>query len=144
MTPDLSTINAIGAVLIAAIATFYFARRSDAAKNKQSLRTQAYIDFIKFTSGVALSRKFGTSEDVFVSLVGLSDSKVRIALFGSRAVATATAEFFRRHDGQLSSPESISSFLKIAQVMRYEARFVALSERDIATLIFGNDIVTNP
>jgi hypothetical protein len=95
--------GAIGA-LLGAGATYLLTLRTESKKNYSRLRSDAYIDFIKSTSGLAIAQKLQNAEKAFEYSEQITDAKVRIAIYGSRTVAEALAEFFRDHSVISSIP----------------------------------------
>jgi hypothetical protein len=72
----------------------------------------------------------------------MTDSKIRIAIYGSKEVVESVADFFRRY-GSLDLPEACRSFSTIVRKMRAESmdgKDFSVNDNDISQLIFDSDL----
>ena len=131
----------IGGVLLGAGVQYLLARRTETAKRFQELRTQSYVDFIKSAAGIAIAQKRQDTEKDFEATILMTDAKARIAIYGSPAVAAATAEFFRKH-GALTSLDAYRSYVRIVSAMRADAAGgeSPIPNIDIGQLILSEDV----
>ena len=83
----------IAGILLGAGAQYLLARRTESAKHFQELRTRSYVDFLKSTAGTVIAQRTQNSEKESEASVLMIDAKARIAIYGSPAVAAATADF---------------------------------------------------
>lgn len=105
---------------------FFLTRRSETRKHLESLRTTAYVDFIRGVAGLAVLQRHPPTDDVefqrgteLIALV--ADAKARIALHGSNSVVSSLAEFLR--DGLvLDTPERARQFTAICQRIRSDTK----------------------
>jgi uncharacterized protein (DUF433 family) len=132
---------AVTGVLLGAGAQYFFSQRTDVDNQYRLLRTNAYVDFIKSTAGIAIAQKMNDPAKQLEFTIQLTDAKSRIGLYGSKAVVSATADFFRKY-AALKSPEALSSFSSIVTTMRAETRGgdEKIPNADVGQLLFGIDL----
>ena len=121
-------------VVVGAALQFWFSRSSEERRGRQTLRSQAYVDFIKAVSSLAAAQRQANQAKVDDALVQLTDAKARIVVYGSREVVVALAEFQRQ--GARLHAEGIVSFITLCQRMRAEQKTAAISAHDISTILF--------
>jgi hypothetical protein len=121
-------------VLLGATAQFLFAKRADVAKHYQDLQTQAYVDFLNSTAGIGIAQRYDRKDEEYTSTAALADSRSRIAIYGSKAVAKVAAHFFSEY-GNLSSREAVSAYVEIARTMRSEVPVPRVVQRISAAVI---------
>jgi hypothetical protein len=123
----------------------FLGRRTDTIKLQQSLRTTAYVDFIRGVAGLALLQKDTLLDEkhfregrALETLV--ADAKARIAIYGGREAVAALAHFLRG-GGVLDSPQSTKEFASICQLFRNDGRpkLGSVSEADMHFLLFGTE-----
>ncbi len=129
------------AVLLGATAQYFFNQHSEAARNYRDLRTAAYVDFIRSAGGIAIAQRGENPEREAEFMSLMADAKARIAIYGSKLVVAATADFFRKH-GNLSSPAALRSFAAIVVTMRSETPGgeESIPDQDIGQLLFSFDL----
>jgi hypothetical protein len=139
--PLLGLIGVIVGAMLAAASQYYFSRRTESAKNYQTLRTTAYVDFIRSTAEIAMSQKVQDREKELEGSINMADAKARIGIYGSERVVAAIATFFRDH-GALTSAAAYLSFIQIVATMRSETSGgeEAIPFANIGQLLFGNDV----
>jgi hypothetical protein len=135
---DFAPLSGVIGALLGAGATYLLTLRTESKKNYSRLRSDAYIDFIKSTSGLAIAQKLHNSGKASECSEQITDAKVRIAIYGSRAVAEALAEFFRDHS-VINSQKAIASFIHVVDLMRAETPGgkEKLSQSAFELLLFG-------
>lgn len=133
-------------VAIVSVAVVYLTRRSETKKHLESLRTTAYVDFIRGVAGLAvLQRHPSEGEHDYLRGVELTalvaDAKARIALYGSESVVSSLAKFLRA-GVVLDSPERATEFTVVCQRMRNDTRPRPgkVTEHDAHFLLFGFDL----
>jgi hypothetical protein len=137
--------TALIAVVSAAIGVYLqykFGILAEKSKQYQNLKSQAYIDFIKSAAGSSIAQKHRDAKGMFDFKTLMTDSKIRIAIYGSREVVELVADFFRRY-GSLDLPESCRSFSAIVRKMRAESmdrKEFSVNDNDISQLIFDSDL----
>jgi hypothetical protein len=136
---------------IISVSVVFLGRRSETKKHLESLRTTAYVDFVRGVAGLAVVQKkypFGfdsTSKEDYLKSVDLTmlvaDAKARIALYGSKPVVSSLAKFLRAGVA-LDSPERGKEFTAICQKMRSDTRPRPgkVSDHDAHFLLFGFDV----
>jgi hypothetical protein len=109
----------------------------------QSLRTAAYVDFIRSVSALAaLGKDSLKDKEYFVkaweSRLLLADAKARIAIYGSTSVVSSLANFLRG-GVILDSEERMQAFATVCQIMRRDSRPGPGAARndDVQFLLFG-------
>lgn len=133
----IAPIAGILGIILGAVIQYYFAKRGELARNYQTRRTEAYIDFIKSSAALAVARRKASDNDEILEAEKVFlDSKIRLVIYGSETVVSVTAEFFRKY-GQLTSPEALSAYYAILTTMRSETPGArkALPEADIGELL---------
>ncbi len=86
----------------------------------EDTKAEAYVDLYRAMASLAIAQKFGKSEKEYEASAALMDAKARIAVYGSRGVTQALADFFADHSN-LSSSIAATSFFAAVQRMRSEA-----------------------
>ena len=102
------------------------------------LRSQAYVDFVRAVSAIAIGGRDQAPLTAADALADLTDAKVRIALCGSGRVLHALAAFCRT-DQRLTSNLATEAFLELAAAMRQDAsgRTDAKdAKRELSTIFF--------
>jgi hypothetical protein len=121
-------------------------RRSETIKHIESLRTAAYVDFIRGVASLGVlskatipSKEFALKQWEFLMLV--ADAKGRIAIYGTAPVVTALTEFVRG-GSTLDSPERTAQFTSICQMMRNDSRPRAgrVADGDVHFLLFDYEM----
>ena len=121
-------------VIVGASLQFWFSRFSEERRGRHTLRSQAYVDFIKAVSSLAAAQRQANQTKIDDALLQLTDAKARIVVYGSKDVAVALAEFQRQ--GARLHTEGIRSFIRLCERMRAEQKADPLSEHDISTILF--------
>jgi len=135
---------------IVSIAIVFLSRRSETKKHLESLRTDAYVDFIRGVAGLAVLQSHSPEgeKDYLrgVELTALvADAKARIALYGGESVVSSLATFLRA-GAVLDSTERATEFTAICQKMRNDTRPRPgnISDHDAHFLLFGLDMEGHP
>jgi flagellar motor component MotA len=110
---------ALVGIVIGAILQYIFSRSTESLKQHQTLKAQSYVDFVKSLAGITIAQRHHNKGRELESTILLADSKARVAIYGSKSVIESIANFFSRY-GEITSPESITSFIEIIQKMRSE------------------------
>jgi hypothetical protein len=91
------------------------------ARNRyEDTKAEAYVDLYRAMANLAIAQRSGKEEKEYEASAALMDAKARVAVYGSRVVTEALADFFADHSN-LSSPIAAASFLVAVQRMRSEA-----------------------
>jgi hypothetical protein len=114
LTPALSAVIGLA---VGAILQYYFSRRLDAVRHFQDLRTRAYSDFIGGVADTANAARKGDHTLQLDALAKATEAKIRILLYGSRAVVNAVAEFSVAQ-GSVTSKEVAPRFVEVIHAMR--------------------------
>ncbi|HUB58958.1 MAG TPA: hypothetical protein VL975_00730 [Candidatus Micrarchaeia archaeon] len=131
---------------VVSISVVFLTRRSETRRHLESLRTAAYVDFIRAVAGLAVLQRHPVTEEAeflrgneLTALV--ADSKARIALYGSDSVVSSLAEFLRA-GVVLDTPARARQFTSVCQRMRNDTkpRPGEITEHDAHFLLFGFDI----
>lgn len=130
---------------IVSITVVFLGRRSETIKQLQTLKTGAYVDFIRAVAGLANLQKESVQQKEHL-LKGwelkmlLADAKSRIAIYGGESVVSAMATFLRG-DPVLDSPERAKDFTAVCQKMRSDSKPKPgrVSDQDMHFLLFGFD-----
>jgi hypothetical protein len=135
ITPALSAVLglAVGAVL-----QYYFSRRLEATRHFQELRTRAYADFIGGVAETANASRKGDQALQLDALAKTTEAKIRILLYGSRAVVNTVAEFSIAQ-GSVSSEAVAPRFVELIQAMRADSaiRLDGIADTSILGTAFG-------
>jgi hypothetical protein len=131
---------------IVTVSVVFLSRRSETKKHLESLRTTAYVDFVRGVAGLAvLNRRTVDSHEEFLKgqdlTILVADAKARIALYGSISVVSSLAKFLRA-GLVLDSPQRCREFTSICQKMRNDTRPKpgAAEDHDVEFLLFGSDV----
>jgi hypothetical protein len=146
---SIANLQSFVSAAIAAIVTVsvvFLSRRSETKKHLESLRTTAYVDFVRGIAGLAvLNRRTVDSHEEFLKgqdlTILVADAKARIALYGSIAVVSSLANFLRA-GLVLDSPQRFRDFTSICQKMRSDTRPRpgVVNDHDVEFLLFGSDV----
>lgn len=138
-----SIIPVIG-VIVGALLTYFFSKSNETKKQKTQLRNQAYVDYIRSVSEIKFSQKYSEREKEKEIIKVLCDSKVRIAIYGSKLVNTHMAKFSRM-GSVIDSMESEKCFLDLIMQMRKECsddRKTKIDFNDLSQIVLGKDILS--
>ena len=131
---------------IVSISVVFLSRRSETKKHLESLRTTAYVDFIRGVAAQAIFQKgpIDTKEKILrasEAIMLVADAKARIVLYGSESVVSLMAQFLRGGE-VLDSPERAKEFTSICQQMRNDTRPMPgrVADKDAHFLLFGFDM----
>jgi hypothetical protein len=119
----------------------YISRRTDKLRQLEATRTAAYADFMRGVVGFVLTQpdKLGDQEhceEVRKYRILTADAKARIAIYGSKAVVSSMADFFRG-GSIIDSPERISAFVTVCEKMRADSvSEKQLTNDDLSCLFF--------
>jgi len=119
---------------------YLYGKRAEASKQFQTLKNQAYVNFVKSVAGMASAQRFKNKEKEFEFLILLADAKARIAVYGDKEVIEGIAAFYRTH-GLLATPEAMLSFVEVVQKMRKQAvhKDESVIVKEISQLLFSTD-----
>jgi hypothetical protein len=131
----ITAIVAVLGVIIGAALQYVFAKRREVSKQYLDLKSQAYVDFIKSVSGITQAQRQGNREKEQEFRILLTDSKARIAAYGSKEVVEAMAEFFHEF-GILASQDAVTSFVNVIQKIRNEIVGESVSDKDLDVILF--------
>ncbi len=138
----------VSAVVAAAVSlsVVYLTRRSESIKHLQSLKTAAYVDFIRGVAGLAtvakqVQRSPEQSKQGWDFTVLVADAKSRIAIYGGNEVVSCLASFLRAGSA-IDSPERAKEFTEVCQKMRADSGQdqSQIADHDIHFLLFGFDM----
>lgn len=118
------------AVIIGAILQYFFARLSEKSQQLALLRNESYVDYLR---AVAKSAHSNSSSEKATALMEATDAKTRIAIYGSRKVIKALAEF-EKAGAKLNNERSTSSFFDIVNAMRLGG---AVSNNSLSQILMG-------
>jgi hypothetical protein len=97
------------------------------------------VDFVRGCAGLAVSQT--VSGKLVEYTILLADAKARITIYGSKEIVAAIANFFRKGEGKLQTPEQRKLYLAICEQMRQEGLPNEVAKQaDIAQLLFGQDL----
>jgi hypothetical protein len=132
-----------GCAVIASVVAMFLARRSETLKLQASLRTSAYVDFIRGIAGLAVAQKDSLrDEESYRELRQLTmlvaDAKARSSIYGGARAVSASAQF-ARGGSALDSPERTRAFAAVCRGFRNDGRpkLEKVSDADMQVLLFG-------
>ncbi len=131
---------------IVSILVVFLGRRSETVKLQQSLKTTAYVDFIRGVAGLAILQSH-TVQDQELQREGgrlrmlVADAKARIAIYGGPAVVGAMARFLRG-GAVLDTPGRAKSFAAICQSFRNDSspKPGSVPDADVHFLLFDFEL----
>lgn len=133
----MATLPLVG-VLLGAALQFWFTRSAERNKAIESLRAQAYVDYL---GGVAASAYVRSDEDIRDAHRDLANAKTRIAVYGSAEVIGALARF-EESGAILTRGHNVAPFLEVVAAMRSELPSVA--GHDLELLLLGRRDKVSP
>ena len=88
-----------------------------------------------------MAQKMDNKDKELDASITLTDAKARIAIYGSKSVAAAAGEFFKKY-GDLDSDGALNLFTQIIAKMRSETTGgkEPISNADIQRLLFDRDV----
>lgn len=133
----ITAIIAVSGVIIGASTQYVFGRLTENAKHFRELKSRAYSDLLQAIAGSAISQRYQDKSRQMEFTIALADAKARIAVYGSRHVVRALAEFYQK-DPILTSPEAMSDLIQVVKAMRADTTGEKQSELDsqIGTVLF--------
>lgn len=128
-------------VLLGAIVQYRISKSTEDYKQQQSLRTQAYADFLRGTAGVGIAQRAANKNKELENLMLMMDAKARICVYGSKPVVDKLADFWR-NGATLDTPDHMLDFVRVCQAMRRESlpRDQEVLNREISQLLVGQDL----
>jgi hypothetical protein len=131
-------LSAVLGLAVGALLQYYFSRRLEAARHFQELRTRAYSDFIGGVAETANAARKGDKALQLEALAKATEAKIRILLYGSRAVVNAVSEFSIAQ-GAVSSEAVAPRFVEMIQAMRADSaiRLEGIADTAILGSAFG-------
>lgn len=127
---------AIASLLVGGLIKHFFDRNVERQKRTAEIRGAAYADFLQAVARLAQEHK---KEDLALA----ADAKVRIAIYGSKAVGEGLSEFILK-GGSLASDEGRATFLAVVEAMRKESGYGGLERSDIENLLYGGPPTVSP
>ncbi|MEW6381189.1 MAG: hypothetical protein AB1611_16500 [bacterium] len=128
-----------------AILQYWFSRVSEEQKNQQTLRTQAYVDYIRGAAGLAIAQKKGDTKTQQEYGIPMADARARILIYGSEPVIQSLAKFYHQ-GGVLDTPERKELFISMCLNMRKDSlssNDASTSCREASTPLFLHDVETS-
>lgn len=119
---NIDIVNALIAILgiiLGAILQYLFTKWMEMYKHRQYLQSQAYVDFLKSVSYIAVSQKYDDTQKEIEAIMSLTDAKSRVCIYGSKSVVKKMSYFFKVY-GILNSPEAKNAYTDVAKCMRHE------------------------
>jgi hypothetical protein len=137
----LTSVLPILGVLLGAGLQYYFSRETEAKKQLETLRTMAYIDFIRSASELAIYQRIKDPKKESEAHLLMIDSKTRIAIYGSKAVVNNLATFWRGGPA-FDTPEKMKTFTLLIQIIRNEclSKDQVVFDKEISQLLFSMDL----
>jgi hypothetical protein len=117
--------------MIGAALQFWFSRAAERMKHTESLRSQAYADYLR---AVAAAAHLRSDEDLRDAHRDAADAKARIAVYGSVSVISALARFAETGAVLTNGPPA-DAFLALVSSMRPSE--AAVSDRDLKLVLLG-------
>lgn len=118
-------------VIIGAMLQFLLSKASERNKRIESLRAEAYADYLR---AIAASAHSQSDSDRLAAIRSAADAKTRIVVYGTGSVVRAIAKF-ERAGATTANKEGVWALTEIVSVMRDSAPDV--SPRDIEVLLVG-------
>ena len=130
----------IGVILGASI-QFMFSRATERSKEKQTLKTQAYTSYLKAIANLSMAQRFKLKDKIAQSTSELVESKVKIAIYGSKAVIDSLA-MFERGGAKLDTTNQKKLFVEIGQNMRNDtvSKNEVVNNKELSQLMFSEDL----
>jgi hypothetical protein len=116
-----SVVSAIAGLALGAILQYYFSRRLETLRHFQELRTGAYSEFIAAVAQSANASRRGDKSLQDEALARATEAKIRILLYGSKAVVRKLGEFSVAQ-AAVGSEGVAPRFVALIQAMRADAR----------------------
>ncbi len=110
-------ITALIGIFLGGTIQYFFGRRAKKGEWFDKLQSDAYIDFVRGVTGVAMAQRFCDPKAEATSAWLMLDAKVRIGIYGTPNVAHAVGEFFDKY-GDMSKSEDMKAFVDLMQKMR--------------------------
>lgn len=103
--------------VIGATLQYLFSRASEERKYQQNLRTQAYVDFIRYTALLGKAQQWQNKDKAQELGSQIAQTKLRICVYGQKKVVEAIANFHRK-GATINTREGFKAFVDIIQIMR--------------------------
>jgi hypothetical protein len=142
MPPWLSALQSILGVVVGAAITYLLSRTQEAAKHRQSLKTAAYVDYLRGVAQTAQAQQRGSRDGVIEGNALMADAKARICVYGDAHAIRALAEFSKL-GARLESREEVGAFLALCQAMRDRPNDV-ISKDDLSQVLMGASVEALP
>jgi len=129
----LLTILPVLGVVVGALLQHWLSRSAENRKQLQSLRRDAYVDYLRAATKVARAKD---ESELWEAKTLLTDAKTRIAVYGESAVVAALAQC-EAVGRPLSSPEGRMPFLALIAGMR---EVDVARPDDLQLMLLGPDV----
>lgn len=118
----------------------FITRWTDRFKTLQELRADAYVDFIRGVSELAILQSEATRDgESFLaernSKMTVASAKARIAIYGGKNVVRALSTFLNG-GAVLNTSERLHKFAELCELMRKESNSQKATFEDIHKLLF--------
>ena len=123
-------------ILVGAILHHWFSRAAETSKQVSLLRSAAYVDYLRAVARLAHS---STSEERSTALLGASDAKARIAIYGTTPVVRALARF-EEGGPVLDNADSMQRFVEFVSA----AGVSNASPAELKLVLLGKQRDANP
>lgn len=123
-------------IVIGGVLTFIFQKKINKKNQQETLKMNAYTDFIKAASGVAIAQKLGDLKMKNEYLFLLTDAKARICIYGNDNVIEELASFDRL-GANLGNKDCQKVFIEIIKQMRSDNKKTNINSNDLSMIMLG-------
>lgn len=127
----------VGGIALGAILQFVFTRYAESRRHFREMKTNAYVDFVRGASLLNISIQTNDSEKQNEAIKILADTKMRIAIYGSKKVIIELSKYWKYYENE-QIPEAKTAFANTISSMRAETSsiFEGYLGKEIEQLLF--------
>jgi hypothetical protein len=123
-------------VVVGAALQHVLTRSQEARRQRQGMRSAAYVDYLRGATTTALAQKRSDRAKVAEGDALMADAKARMCVYGGSGVLEALATFSQR-GASLATREGIEAFLQLCEAMRVETNVPTIARDDMARILFN-------
>ena len=130
-------------VVVGAAVQHLLSRTQEAEQQRRTLRTAAYVDYLRGVTATALAQRHGDHTEEVRAAVLMADAKARMCVYGGSATLRALSDLHHR-GASLATPEGAEAFLTLCETMRAETGDAPITRRELAQVLFEGGVPRLP
>lgn len=130
-------------VVVGAATQYVLSRTQEAERQRRTLRTTAYVDYLRGVTATALAQRHGDHAEEVKAAVLMADAKARMCVYGGSATLRALSDLHQR-GASLATAEGAEAFLALCETMRAETGDAPITRTELAQVLFEGGVPRLP